>query len=250
MKKYNLLIWLTGILFLASFYGCEKEEPKGYVGRPGVYFNGKEFSYSFAENPGIEVDTVMLPILLSGQVENYNRTIKAVAVADSTTATTTMYTILDGYVKAGENTGFLPLEVKYMSDLDDTTVIVKVQLVKNPDFQELDLVYPSCKVTFTAKIIKPFNWSELELAFGPYSTKWWKFIMEKLERSSLPYWDDFSPIPNPDPEKYNISYYEMSNIQQMIRLELADYNKTSTAGPLKHDDGEYAGQEVVMPAPF
>ena len=61
--------------------------------------------------------------------------------------------------------------------------------------------------------------------------------MEKLGRTSLPYWDLFSPIPNPDPDKYDMSYYEMSNIQQMIRLELAEYNKHSTTGPMKHDDG-------------
>lgn len=250
MKTHNLLIWSAIVFFLISFYGCEKEEPAGYIGRPGIYFNGKEFSYSFVENPGTTIDTILLPVLVSGNIENHNRAIKAVAMTDSTTATVAMYSILEGYVKAGEKTGFLPMEVKYVSELDDETVTVKVKLVENRDFQELDLVYPSCKVTFTAKIIKPFNWSELELAFGSYSTSWWKFIMEKLGRSSLPYWDDFSPIPNPDPEKYNISYYEMSNIQQMIRLELADYNKTSAKGPLRHDDGEYAGQEVVMPAPF
>ena len=32
----------------------------GYRGRPGVYFNGKEFSYTFAENPLKDVDTVLL----------------------------------------------------------------------------------------------------------------------------------------------------------------------------------------------
>ena len=74
--------------------------------------------------------------------------------------------------------------------------------------------------------------------------------MEKLGRTSLPYWDLFSPIPNPDPDKYDMSYYEMSNIQQMIRLELAEYNKHSTTGPMKHDDGDYAGKEIVVPAPW
>lgn len=42
MKKsilYSLVIFLS--VFLG---GCEKDEPMGYRGRPGVYFNGKEFS--------------------------------------------------------------------------------------------------------------------------------------------------------------------------------------------------------------
>lgn len=250
MKMNNLLSWLGFILFISLYYGCDKAETTEYIGRPGVYFNGDAFSYSFTEKPGIVVDTLLLPIMISGQVVDYDRTVSSIAVADSTTATNDMFRLLEGTVKAGEPTGLLPFEVRYVSDLDDTTVTVKVQLIANADFQELDLAIPSCKVSFTARIIKPFNWSELEGFFGPYSTAWWKFIMERLGRSSLPYWDMWSPIPNPDPEKYNMSYYEMANIQQLIRLELDDYNKHSTAGPLKHDDGEYIGQEVVVPAPW
>lgn len=63
MKKsilYSLVIFLS--VFLG---GCEKDEPMGYRGRPGVYFNEKEFSYTFAENPWKDVDTVLLPILLT-----------------------------------------------------------------------------------------------------------------------------------------------------------------------------------------
>lgn len=250
MKINNLQGWLSLMLLIIVCNGCEKAETTGYIGRPGVYFNGNAFSYSFTEKPGTLVDTVLLPVLVSGRVEDYDRTIRAVAVPDSTTATDDMFRLLDGTVKAGEETGLLPFEVRYVSELDDTTVVVKVQLVENDDFQELDLAFPSCKVSFTARIIKPFNWSELEGFFGPYSTAWWKFIMEKLGCSSLPYWDMWSPIPNPDPDKYNMSYYEMANIQQLIRLELQEYNKNSAAGPLKHDDGEFAGQEVVVPAPW
>ena len=121
----------------------------------------------------------------------------------------------------------------------------------NDDFQELDLVFPSCRLNFTAKIMKPFNWSQLQYFFGTYSTRWWRFIMEKCERTSLPFWDDlWSPIPNPDPNKYNMSYYEMSNLQEMIRQELRNYNRNSLTGPLTHDDGDLAGQQVVMPAPY
>ena len=48
MNRYSLC-WL--VLLLVLFEGCEKDEPMGYIGRPGFYFNGNEFSYSFAENP-------------------------------------------------------------------------------------------------------------------------------------------------------------------------------------------------------
>lgn len=46
MNRYSLC-WL--VLLLVLFEGCEKDEPMGYIGRPGFYFNGNEFSYSFAE---------------------------------------------------------------------------------------------------------------------------------------------------------------------------------------------------------
>lgn len=248
MKKsilYSLVIFLS--VFLG---GCEKDGPMGYRGRPGVYFNGKEFSYTFAENPWKDVDTVLLPILLTGDLEDYDRKVKVVVVADSTTATGDMYELLEGTISAGSESGFVPVVVNSVQELEHKVVRLRVQIVENEDFKELDLVYPACNFTFTAQIIKPYNWSQLEYFFGPYSTGWWKFIMEKLGRTSLPYWDLFSPIPNPDPDKYDMSYYEMSNIQQMIRLELAEYNKHSTTGPMKHDDGDYAGKEIVVPAPW
>jgi hypothetical protein len=161
-----------------------------------------------------------------------------------------MYELLEGTISAGSESGFVPVVVNSVQELEHKVVRLRVQIVENEDFKELDLVYPACNFTFTAQIIKLYNWSQLEYFFGPYSTGWWKFIMEKLGRTSLPYWDLFSPIPNPDPDKYDMSYYEMSNIQQMIRLELAEYNKHSTTGPMKHDDGDYAGKEIVVPAPW
>ena len=41
MNRYSLC-WL--VLLLVLFEGCEKDEPMGYIGRPGFYFNGNEFS--------------------------------------------------------------------------------------------------------------------------------------------------------------------------------------------------------------
>ena len=63
MKKsilYSLVIFLS--VFLG---GCEKDDPMGYRGRPGVYFNGKEFSYTFAENPWKDGASFGPTILLS-----------------------------------------------------------------------------------------------------------------------------------------------------------------------------------------
>ncbi len=248
MNRYSLC-WL--FLLLVLFEGCEKDEPMGYIGRPGFYFNGNEFSYSFAENPWKTVDTVMLPVIITGKLENYARTLKAEVVKDSSTATENMYQLLEGTLGENQSEGFIPVVLKYVPSLDDITVTLKIQAVANDDFQELDLVFPSCRLNFTAKIMKPFNWSQLQYFFGTYSTRWWRFIMEKCERTSLPFWDDlWSPIPNPDPSKYNMSYYEMSNLQEMIRQELRNYNRNSLTGPLTHDDGDLAGQQVVMPAPY
>lgn len=250
MKTKILYILISLSAMLIMLCSCQKDEPMEYSGRPGYYFNGSEFSYSFAENPWKTVDTVLLPVLITGKLEEYPRTLKAEVVRDSSTATEDMFELLEGTVLPNEASGFLPLVVKYVPQLDDTTVVLKIQSVANADFQELDLVFPACRLSFTARIVKPFNWSQLEYFFGPYSTSWWKFIMEKIGKTSLPYWDLFSPIPNPDENKYNMSYYEMSNLQQMIRVELRNYNKASTTGPLTHDDGEQVGKQVVMPAPY
>ena len=163
MKKsilYSLVIFLS--VFLG---GCEKDEPMGYRGRPGVYFNGKEFSYTFAENPWKDVDTVLLPILLTGDLEDYDRKVKVVVVADSTTATGDMYELLEGTISAGSESGFVPVVVNSVQELEHKVVRLRVQIVENEDFKELDLVYPACNFTFTAQIIKPYNWSQLESLF-------------------------------------------------------------------------------------
>lgn len=186
MNRYSLC-WL--FLLLVLFEGCEKDEPMGYIGRPGFYFNGNEFSYSFAENPWKTVDTVMLPVIITGKLENYARTLKAEVVKDSSTATENMYQLLEGTLGENQSEGFIPVVLKYVPSLDDITVTLKIQAVANDDFQELDLVFPSCRLNFTAKIMKPFNWSQLQYFFGTYSTRWWRFIMEKCERTSLPFWD-------------------------------------------------------------
>lgn len=180
MNRYSLC-WL--VLLLVLFEGCEKDEPMGYIGRPGFYFNGNEFSYSFAENPWKTVDTVMLPVIITGKLENYARTLKAEVVKDSSTATENMYQLLEGTLGENQSEGFIPVVLNYVSSLDDITVTLKIQAVANDDFQELDLVFPSCRLNFTAKIMKPFNWSQLQYFFGTYSTRWWRFIMEKCERT-------------------------------------------------------------------
>ena len=184
MNRYSLC-WL--VLLLVLFEGCEKDEPMGYIGRPGFYFNGNEFSYSFAENPWKTVDTVMLPVIITGKLENYARTLKAEVVKDSSTATENMYQLLEGTLGENQSEGFIPVVLNYVPSLDDITVTLKIQAVANDDFQELDLVFPSCRLNFTAKIMKPFNWSQLQYFFGTYSTRWWRFIMEKCERTSLPF---------------------------------------------------------------
>ena len=116
MNRYSLC-WL--FLLLVLFEGCEKDEPMGYIGRPGFYFNGNEFSYSFAENPWKTVDTVMLPVIITGKLENYARTLKAEVVKDSSTATENMYQLLEGTLGENQSEGFIPVVLNYVPSLDD-----------------------------------------------------------------------------------------------------------------------------------
>ena len=141
MKKsilYSLVIFLS--VFLG---GCEKDEPMGYRGRPGVYFNGKEFSYTFAENPWKDVDTVLLPILLTGDLEDYDRKVKVVVVADSTTATGDMYELLEGTISAGSESGFVPVVVNRYPAFEQCCRELTFRLVGNHieiGSQHLDIV--------------------------------------------------------------------------------------------------------------
>lgn len=247
MKTYkNYFRYFSLICCFWSFFGCENEGLKEYTDNPGIYFDGAERSYSFFDHPGIQVDTIKLPLLISGPVCDYDRIVKVEVVSDTnTTATDDMYQLLDGYVLKGEAKGIVPVVLNYREALENQACKLKIRLVETKDFKELRLGQNTCLIHFSAYIIKPDNWdSWLHYYFGDiYSTRWWKFIMDATGKNALPY----NPT-HPDKETWWMSDAELIANYWLVRNALNEYNANPENNPpLRHDDGEGAGQIVVMP---
>lgn len=238
--KYSFLI--VGLLLL----GCEKEGTLEYEEVPGIYFDGAERSYSFYEQPGVWVDTLKLPVLISGNARDYDRPIRLEVVLDSnTTADKEMYVLLEGCIKKGEYDGLALVVLKYVDILEKEVRKLNVRIVETDDFKELRLGQNNCVIRFSAQIIKPDNWDAwLIYYFGEaYSTAWWKFIMEATGKSSLPYYPTHK-----DQEKWWMSGDELLANYWLVKEALNEYNANpENDPPLVHDDGQYKGQKVEMP---
>lgn len=97
------------------------------------------------------------------------------------------------------------------------------------------------EVLFTAKEIQPANWNGyLRYFWGDYSTRWWQFIKEATERTSIPYWPG-----NADKETWWMSDSEFEALQVVVKRALKKYNETHET-PLTHNDGPSKGKEVQI----
>ena len=246
--KTNKIIFscFLGLAILVLLPSCEKEGTPEYEEMPGVYFNGAVRSYSFYEKPGTLVDTLKLPVLITGQARDYDRPIRLEVVADSnTTADKEMYELLAGNVVKGEYDGLASVVLKYTDTLEKEVRKLNVKIVETEDFKELRLGQNNCVITFSAKIIKPDNWDAwLHYYFGEaYSTAWWRFIMEATGKNSLPYYPTHK-----DQEKWWMSGSEVLANYWLVKQALNEYNADPKNNPpLLHDDGPYANQKVEMP---
>ena len=160
-----------------------------------------------------------------------------------------MFTIGEGLVKSNEYRGYIPLQINYVPELDDSIYIARLRLVPNSDFQGVDLDQNTFTLRLTNKLTEPTNWTRLERYFGPYSNSWYRFILETTGLSSLPYWTTNGALDssNPDPERWTMTLYEVKAYAAQVQIALQDYNRKHPQDHLKHEDGPEKGKEVVMP---
>lgn len=239
--KYNFLYTLCAIILISS---CSKEKTYIYQQNGGAFFDLSEYSYSFIDDPGVTTKIVNLPISISGSSVGEDREIIAeIPEGDTiTTAEKVQYKIGKGVVKANQYIGIIPIEITYDERMDDSTFVLALKLVATADFPEVKLNSRTMKLSFTNKIIRPANWSWLRWYFGtPYSTAWWKFIMEVTGRTSLPYFPT-----NADKVTWWMSADDIIAYQGLVREALLKFN-AGPKGPLVHDDGEYKNTKVEMP---
>lgn len=240
MNKFSFFI----IIVILSAISCKKQEIPVYQQSAGAYFTTDSVAYSFIENPNEQSVIVNLPISISGDSTNYDRKVNVRIITDSVTnAEVTMYEVKEIVVEAGKFSGNLPIVVNYDRRMDTEEFKVLFTVAPSEDFALVQLNQRNCVLKFSNKIIKPINWDGgLGDKFGTYSTRWWKFIMEKTQKTSLPYHPGLKVT---DPERWWMTVREIDIYQSFMRLELAKYNAANP--PMMHDDGEKANQLVSMP---
>lgn len=189
----------------------------------GVNTINTEQNYSFAlKNSTLMQDTIFVPVQLMGNIEDYDRTFKAVAVADSTTAEYPKhYEILDGTMKAGEYTSYLPVVIKRTSDTQNHYVTVYLQLVSTDDLGVGNADALNYKINFGDILMKPANWPYY---FGTYSVNKYRFAIDVL---GITDWPQATRFQDADVE----GYYSIAQLQLMA----AQLNEAYAEYRLTHD---------------
>ena len=238
--------YIIGLLLLMFFGACQRDDIMLYQQNPGVYFEAATYSYTFLENPDSTVKTLRLSVDITGSQVDYDRTFTVTCpVLDTiTTAEEDQYQIGTGLVKANEYTGHVDIQVFRDERLNDSIYNLALEIQPGKDFPEVRLNKKIMVVSFTNKVIQPANWRWLRWYFGEaFSTRWWTFICEVTGRTSLPYYPTHD-----DQVTWRMSDEEVVAYQAKVRIALEEYNGKNPNNPLTHDDGDYAGQPVVMPS--
>ncbi len=198
-------------LALPALTACKENEIMDF-GLPGsVNFN--EFttvngverfywskSYSFAiQNSDLTEVIVPINVKLMGSIADHDRTFRAKAVAENTTAVEgTHYRILEGVIKAGEYEGYLPVEIYRTADTREQSVTLQLVLTDEGDLkagngseaypQAEEALDPSNRLKFTLEwgdiLLQPANWPLWY--WGPYYANKYRFAIDVLGTTDWP----------------------------------------------------------------
>lgn len=243
MKIKNTLLAL--LLLSIGISGCQKTDIMQYQQNAGVYFEASTFGYSFLEHPDSTSKILRLSVDISGSQVDYDREfiVTRPAIDTITTAEDDQYRIGKAIVEANEYLGYVEVEVFKDDRLKDSVYTLALEIQSNEHFPEVRLNKKIMVVSFTNEVIRPANWRWLRWYFGnAFSSRWWTFICDATGRTSLPYYPSHA-----DKETWWMTSEEIEAYQAMVRIALEKYNAEHQGDPLTHDDGEYAGQTVVMP---
>lgn len=246
MKTWKLLLsaWLLSSGYL--FTSCNQEEIMLYQQEAGLSFWGMASGdFSFFDSPGTSSYTYEVRVLTSGDSTNYDRHFTAAIVENDTNYITTarpeQYKLLEGTIPAGQFEGILPVELLYTPDMDDSTFVLCLKLLPSKDFPLGGFNERYFELSVTNKLIKPSNWGNLAFYLGDaFSSNWYQFILDVIGMRYIPY---PSAKDGDTPWEYN----EMLAYVGKIKSELLNYNLAHPDNPLRHEDGDNAGELVEMP---
>jgi len=197
MKKIFQILILA--IATGSLFSCNKNDVMDYSATDKAYFYERymylgyeerrleEMTYSFAVQKSTVIkDTVSIKVRLQGRVSDYDRIVKAGIVADSTTALAGVhYIINDGYIKAGQYEGYVPVIVLRTADLKGATVKIKLKIAESADLGVGVVEDNYIRLIVGDILLKPTNWPEW-YGFGVYSANKYRFVIDVLGITDFP----------------------------------------------------------------
>jgi len=182
MKKNIILIVLLCTIILS----CKKDKPFLYNSQDNIYLDypvKDTLSYSFALNLNQQLDTVWIPVIISGTRESHDRQFQLSVVADSTTAV--------------QNLDYVPLKSSYIMPADsgivhipviikgtDTalaskSVLLTVRVSGGTDFGSgFEESIRTKQILFSAQLVEPDWWPDWAGSLGTFSrTKYQLFLI-------------------------------------------------------------------------
>lgn len=240
----NLKFNPNGIFFLALVLllcACEKSEIKSFEAESAVTFlptrtgdKTYETTYSFLGNTSNEyVQNIEVQII--GDATDHDRFFNAEVVKDSiTTAPEDQYEIMEGIVKAGEFTGNLSVKLYNSEALDSTSVSINLKLTDSEDFRSGIVETNDFKVSWTNKIVVP-SWFYYRFFFtAKASTSAYRAIVISTGVREFNRADFFA-----------VGVDGATALGTQFGDYVKQWNLDNPDNPLKHDDGDLAGQDIV-----
>lgn len=179
MYKYLILLLLAVTLFTA----CEKDYQAYDAGLKAVCFDLHEFtndvdslSYSFVLKPGIEFDTIKIPVVITGFTSSQDRTVRVVADVDKNTAEADVdYKILPCVIPANQTTGIQCINIYKTDNSKEHPITIALQIAASVDFVPGALTQRNFRIILINKLIRPSDW---RAELGDYSEVKHQFIIE------------------------------------------------------------------------
>lgn len=235
----QIKIYLSFLLVLVIFSGCQKEEITSFQAPGAVNFdrmaNLYNVQYSFLTNPANEY-LQEIPVQIIGNPVDQDRTFKVEVVRDSlTTATDDQFEIVGGTVKAGEFNGKLTIRLLKSPVLDNSMVSLKLKLVDSEDFKAGNVEAREFVVSWTNKVIVPVWNVYLRLFITPKgSTAAFRLFMQISGLTQF-LAKDYVALGAAGTEALGTRYGDY----------IMQWNKDNPDNIMRHDDGPAAGQPIV-----
>jgi hypothetical protein len=239
MTNINIMKYLLIVSVLCIAFSCKKQEVQTYLGSKGVTFyigagesDSTNYSFAFALTPK-QRDTVFLKMRIVGSASDKSRNLMLKAAPGTTARSGIDYELPLYTVPAGAITILYPVIVINSSEMLTRSYRLVLQVDSKSDFMQgavgltndgstTTTSLNEMKIQISNQMLKPSYWSEVEYAFGEYSIRKIKFMIEVTGLTDFSY------------EAIGLNGYY--NLPAKLRNALEEFEKLN--GPMIDESGK------------